>query len=79
LETKGKCELNADSLSTIGEQLGAVQCDDARLGNTISPGFVQAKGAADLIDWWRRTAPGEVLADMGSSESNRLRSQPEEL
>lgn len=56
MEAEGDCRL-ADSLKSLGEQLGAVECDDPRLGSNISPAFATAKNVDDLIDWWRYTTP----------------------
>lgn len=41
---------------------GEVKCEDARLGQYVSPTLVQLKGPEDLIAWWRRTAPDYVEA-----------------
>jgi len=60
----GTCRLVSQGLTAMEldrrQQLGvvqAVQCDDARLGNTISPTFFQARGPDDLVQWWRYTNP----------------------
>jgi hypothetical protein len=57
VDAVGKCRLDTDTLTTLGEQLGAVRCDDARMGNNISPAMVEAKNADDLFAWWRYTSP----------------------
>uniref|UniRef100_A0A7S3P4Q4 Uncharacterized protein n=1 Tax=Amphora coffeiformis TaxID=265554 RepID=A0A7S3P4Q4_9STRA len=64
LDVEGTCRLVSQGLTAteVGhkQQLGvvqAVQCDDPRLGNTISPTFFQARGPDDLVQWWRYTNP----------------------
>jgi hypothetical protein len=57
IDAVGECRLDTDTLTTLGEQLGAVQCDDARLGTSISPAMVEAKNADDLFAWWLYTSP----------------------
>mmetsp|Transcript_18051 Transcript_18051/g.34217 ORF Transcript_18051/g.34217 Transcript_18051/m.34217 type:complete len:595 (-) Transcript_18051:23-1807(-) len=64
LDVEGTCRLASQGLTAteVGhkQQLGvvqAVQCDDPRLGNTISPTFFQARGPDDLVQWWRYTNP----------------------
>merc|ERR1711935_1231664 len=57
MEAEGECHLDADKLRTLGEQLGAVRCDDNRLGTNISPAMAKASNADDLIAWWMYTSP----------------------
>jgi len=55
-EAEGECHLD-NKLQTFGEQLGAVRCDDKRLGTNISPAMAKAFNANDLMAWWKYTSP----------------------
>ena len=59
LEVEGECKLNVVGTTELpNKQLGvveAVECDDKRLGDTISPTLFKATSGDDLIEWWRYT------------------------
>lgn len=52
----GEC-WNEEGSEEVG--VGAVTCEDDRIGPYLSPSMTRATGGQDLIDWWKNVAPGE--------------------
>lgn len=54
VEVKGECHPPSKE-EMIGRGVGQVKCDDARLGQYISPSLFQATTKEDLFAWWQQS------------------------
>uniref|UniRef100_A0A7S1FW20 Fe2OG dioxygenase domain-containing protein n=1 Tax=Corethron hystrix TaxID=216773 RepID=A0A7S1FW20_9STRA len=65
MEVEGSCKVPANDTEHNG--YGAVKCDDARLGKFLSPTLFVAKSPDDLIEWWRRTGPNNIVLEVDNN------------